>query len=428
MGGIKTMNRIVNRRLFGTLGAVFLTAGSFAAAMAPANATSDAGKNSHSSNNVRDVCGTAKPGYARCFAQARTDVHGGKGVRGPAAHAASGRDATLPEGFGPADLHSAYNLPMTGGADQTIAIVDAGDDPYVEADLAVYRATYGLPACTTANGCFHKVNQRGADAPLPPKVPHWGGEFALDVEMASAICPECKILLVEADDNATNNLAASADTAVALGATEVSASYGAQENRYTHENAADYKHPGVAMVAATGDNGFQPPSEPAVFDSVIAVGGTTLARDKTSDRGWYETAWWDAGSGCSAWFDKPAWQTDPNCTGRTVADISILADPWTGPAVYVTDPDDGYDGWTIIGGTSASAPMIAGVIALGGHPEKFDNASSFYTPQGQAGLNDVVGGTNSWNDRCGGDYLCWAVPGYDAVTGWGTPNGLSAFK
>ncbi|NUR31193.1 MAG: peptidase S8, partial [Catenulispora sp.] len=365
------------------------------------------------------------PGHARCFAQLRTDVPGGPaGVRGPGHPGLSPAATALPAGLGPADLHSAYKLPTTGGTDQTIAIVDAGDDPAAEANLAVYRSTYGLPPCTSENGCFHKLNQRGTPSPLPPDQ-GWGVEIALDLDMASATCPACKILLVEADDAALDNLATSVDTAVAAGATEVSNSYGTDEFNGAASLASHYAHPGVAIVASSGDSGYRAPSIPAVYQNVIAIGGTTLTK-AANTRGWSETAWIGAGSGCSAWFDKPAWQTDPNCPGRMTADVSAVADPETGVAVYLTDWQ-GNGMWAVVGGTSASAPIIAGVIALGGHPEHFTDAAPLYAHA--AGLNDIVGGNNSVTGMdCGGDYQCNGVPGYDGPTGWGTPNGLTAFR
>ena len=325
----------------------------------------------------------------------------------------------------PADLHSAYKLPTTGGANQTVAIVDAGDDATAETDLAVYRTTYGLPACTTANGCFHKVNQRGAATPLPTDQ-GWGVEIALDLDMVSAACPQCKILLVEGDSASFDDLGASVNEAVALGANEVSNSYGGAESNGIAAYASYYTHPGTAIVASSGDSGYGIPSAPAEFTSVVAVGGTSLTK-AANTRGWTETAWASdgggAGSGCSAWIAKPAWQTDPNCPGRMIADVAADADPQTGPAVYGTT--DGLTGWNIVGGTSASSPFIAGVIALAGNPQKFPNASAFYTDH--RGVFDVVGGNNITGMDCGGDYQCNAVPGYDGPTGWGTPDGLSGF-
>jgi subtilase family serine protease len=343
-----------------------------------------------------DACPPAPAGQARCLAVVR-----------------AGHD-----GYGPADLRAAYSLPTTGGAGQTVAVVDAGDDPNAEADLAVYRSTYGLPACTTANGCFRRANQRG-DAGPPPADQGWAVEIALDVQMVSAACPACHILLVEADDPAFANLAAAVDTAVRLGATEVSNSYGATEQHGIDQFEASYRHPGVAVLASSGDEGYGIPSAPAVFPSVVAVGGTSLAK---TAKGWTETAWNGAGSGCSAWVAKPAWQHDANCPGRMTADVAAVADPRTGLAVYETQ-DDG--GWIVVGGTSASSPYLAGVIALAGHPEHFADASYLYRHASQ--LHDVVGGGNARATSCGGDYQCTAVRGYDGPTGTGTPHGLAAF-
>ena len=366
---------------------------------------------------IRDVCGAAPIGFARCLAEFRTDVHGGKGARFNA--------SALPAGYGPADLHAAYNLPDTGGANQTVAIVDAGDDPTAEADLAVYRQTYGLSACTTANGCFSKVNQEGRTSPLPADA-HWDDEISLDLDMVSAACPACKILLVEGDDASDTSLATSENTAASLGATEISNSYGESEYNGMAQYSAAYSHPGVTITVSSGDSGYGIPSYPAVLTSVIAVGGTSLARASNA-RGWTESVWNSLGgaasSGCSAWIAKPSWQHDPDCPGRMVADVAADADPLTGPAVY--DTADGAPGWMQGGGTSAAAPFIAGVIGLAGNPAALPDASSIYAHAGS--LNDVVGGNNVTGEDCGGDYQCTAVPGYDGSTGLGTPDGLGAF-
>ena len=366
--------------------------------------------------NVRNACPAAAPGHVRCFAEVRTDVAGGRGVRTAAA---------LPSGYGPADLRSAYNLPAVGGASQTVAIVDAGDDATAEADLAVYRQTYGLSACTTANGCFRKVDQDGGASPLPTDQ-GWGNEIALDVDLVSAACPDCRILLVESATSDYANMAAAENTAARLGATEISNSYGGEEYSIPLSYASAYSHPGVAITASSGDFGYGIPNFPAVLTSVIAVGGTSLARAANA-RGWTETAWNSNGgaaaSGCSAWVEKPAWQQDADCPGRMVADVSADADPNTGPAVYGTS--DGMTGWTVSGGTSAASPYLAGVIGLAGNPSQYPDASFFYSHTAE--LNDVVGGNNVTFQDCGGDYQCTALPGYDGPTGLGTPNGLGAF-
>jgi subtilase family serine protease len=395
------------------IGAVVLAA----AAIAPAaTAASPSTASAAAPANVRAVCGAVPAGWAHCFAEIRTDVSGGTGVRGPHATAST----ALPAGYAPTDLQAAYHLPAAGGQNQTVAVVDAGDDPNAESDLAVYRSTYGLPACTTANGCFHKVNEQGAASPLPPDQ-FWGIEISLDLDMVSAACPQCHILLVEGNSASLADLATSVNTAVSLGANEVSNSYGATEQNGLGAYQAAYTHPGVAIVASSGDGSFSIPQTPAVYQSVIAVGGTSLSKAANA-RGWTESAWVGASSGCSAWIDKPAWQSDPNCPGRMVADVAADADPNTGPAIY-----DSYDGrgWGIVGGTSAASPFIAGVIALAGNPAQYPNASYFYSHA--ADLNDVTTGNNINHINCGGDYQCEAVPGYDGPTGNGTPNGLAAF-
>lgn len=411
------------------IAALLFASGAAVATMHSAEATPvGSSPNRTTTGNVKDVCGTRAPGRGRCFAKIRTDVHGGRGVRHLRAANGARTGDSAPAGFGPADLRSAYRLPGVGGEGQTIAVVDAGDVPTAEADLAVYRATYGLPPCTTANGCFRKANQSGAASPLPrpPEIPEWAVETALDLDMASASCPSCHLLLVESNTDDDADLAAAVDTAAVLGATVISNSYGDTESNDMAKLQHSYQHPGVAVVAATGDSGFKVPSFPAVFPSVIAVGGTTLAKADNT-RGWTETAYDSAGSGCSAWIAKPSWQHDPNCLGRTVADVSAVADPETGVAVYSTTDSDG---WIVGGGTSAAAPIIAGVIALAGNPARHSDASYLYA--NAKDLNDVVGGTTAGRpisdiSDCGGDYLCTALVGYDGPTGNGTPNGLGAF-
>ena len=387
-------------------------------ASAPASTTPAA-------SNVKDACGQVSPGYMRCLAKVRTDVDGGTGVRGAAARATA--QQALPDGYGPADLQSAYKLPSTGGSNQTIAIVDAFDGPNAEADLAVYRQTYGLPACTSANGCFTKVNQQGATSPLPSPDPGWSVEISLDLDMASAACPQCHIMLVEADDPMGSDLGAAVNTAVHLGASVVSNSYGGPE--YNGMDTADYDHPGVPILASSGDAGYMAASAPASLSSVIAVGGTSLTKT-ANDRGWSEAAWGDpvlgggAGSGCSAWIAKPRWQHDPYCPTRMVSDVSAVADPNTGLAVY-----DSYRvaGWVVVGGTSASSPFMAGVIALAGHASQYTQGAQYIYQHSPSHLFDVTTGTNALVASCADSYICNAKHGYDGPTGLGTPDGLGAF-
>jgi subtilase family serine protease len=424
------------RRLLSTFTVTALFAALAAAVPTTADALPAKAAPHAPTGTVAHACGAARSGRAACLAQYRTDIHGGRGLRGPAAHARPGTQAAgLPSGYGPADLRSAYKLPSTGGVHQTVAIVDAYDDPNVEADLAVYRQTYGLSACTTANGCFHKVDQRGTTTSLPVPDPGWSQEISLDVDMVSATCPGCRILLVEADSSSYEDLAAAVDTAVRLGATEVSNSYGGPEYSGIMDMASHYNHPGVPILASSGDSGFlNEASYPASLSSVISVGGTSLTKASNA-RGWTEAAWGSpngshgaAGSGCSAWIDKPTWQKDTHCDMRTVSDVSAVADPLTGVAVYDTYGIGSHAGWLVFGGTSASSPIIAGVFALAGNGSQINDASYLYAHADK--LFDVTSGSNGFpygGYDCGGDYLCNALPGYDGPTGLGTPNGLGAF-
>jgi Carboxypeptidase regulatory-like domain/Kelch motif len=407
--GRSQMSRKFLRRLGVALAAV-ATAGLAVAAPAPAHAAAP-GPGSKA-DSVRALCaGPQKKGELSCFALARTDIAGRTGVLAP--HAAA------PAGYGPADLQSAYALPSaTGGGSQTVAIVDAYDNPNAEADLAVYRAQFGLPPCTTANGCFSKVNQVGLSSPLPTPDAGWAAEISLDVQMVSATCPNCHILLVEANSNLNTDLYPAVNTAVTLGARFVSNSWGGSENIGETDSDAFFNHPGVAITVSSGDSGFGV-SYPASSKYVTAVGGTTLTRAGTG-RGWAETAWNGAGSGCSLFEDKPAFQTDPDCAKRSVADVSAIGDPHTGVAVYNTFQ---APGWQVYGGTSVSSPIVAGTYALAGTPVAgtYPNTYPYATP---SALNDVTSGSNG---SCGNSYLCTAVPGYDGPTGLGTPNGVRAF-
>lgn len=362
--------------------------------------------------NVERICDTPDPEHAACLAVRRTDTRAFRGLA---------KAGALPEGLGPAEIQDAYDLAADGGAGQTIAIVDAFDDPTAEVDLGIYRAQYGLPACTSANGCFRKVDQRGGTE-YPEPDTDWAGEISLDLDMVSAAAPSARILLVEADDSSPENLAAAVDQAIAMGAKFVSNSYGAFESAVdTTMVDAAYNHPGVAIVAAAGDEGYGV-LYPAASQYVTAVGGTALVRDPDSERGWSETAWTGTGSGCSEYQPKPDFQNDTLCEGRTVVDVAALADPETGAAVYQTY---GNGGWTVIGGTSASAPIIAGVYAQAGTPEPGTYPNSYPYAAGPDTLHDITAGTNG---ACDHPYLCNATAGYDGPTGVGTPNGPAAFR
>jgi len=361
-------------------------------------------------HSYRAVCGPPARGHARCFALVITTS---------SARAAPALVSAIPAGYGPADLQNAYklsSLSSTGGDTQTVAIVDAYDDAAAESDLATYRSTYGLSPCTTANGCFRKVNQTGGGTPPAPDS-GWAEEISLDLDMVSAIAPNAHILLVESNDSGPLNMGEAVNEAATLGATQISNSYGADEV-FEASYASYYNHPGIAVTASTGDNGYGcnqywQPCAPASMSTVEAVGGTSLS--SISPR--TESAWAGAGSGCSEQFAKPSWQQDLDCSMRSAADVSAVADPLTGVAVY--DSGAPIGGWAIFGGTSASSPIIAAFDALIGPSA----ASAQWAYQHTNAFNDVITGSNNLPGSPCSDYLCNAGLGYDGPTGLGTPNG-----
>jgi subtilase family serine protease len=327
--------------------------------------------------------------------------------------------ASSPAGYGPADIRSAYALPATAGTGQTIAVVDAYNDPHAEGDMDVYRAHFGLPACTTGNGCFKKVNESGVQGKDPTTNAGWAQEVSLDLDMVSATCPHCHIVLVEANSATFADLGTAVNTAVHMGANVVTNSYGGSE--FAASNSA-YAHAGHVIVASAGDSGMGV-SQPCSYATVVCVGGTTLNR-AANTRGWTETAWDGTGSGCSTLVAKPSWQKDTGCAKRTESDVAAVADPYTGVAVYDSTPYNGAYGWLVFGGTSASSPIVAAVYALAGNAVSMNAAQSIWQHGGTTALNDVKTGSNG---SCSPSYLCTARIGYDGPTGWGTPHGTAAF-
>jgi len=364
--------------------------------------------NVQASPRANRVCSAAPVGYVSCMALILTPT-------------SKITPNTTPSGYGPTDLRSAYNLPSTtAGSGQTVAIVDAYNDPNAEADLGVYRSQYGIPACTTANGCFKKVNQSGGTS-YPKNNGGWAQEISLDLDMVSAICPNCHILLVEATSATTTSLGTAVNEAAKLGANAISNSYGGSESSSdTSYDTKYYNHPGIAITASAGDSGYGA-QYPAASQYVTAVGGTSLTKASNS-RGWSETVWSGTGSGCSAYDPKPSWQKDTLCSRRTIGDVSADADPNTGVAVYDSYAYQGYKGWLVFGGTSVASPIIASVYALAGNANTVTYGSYSYSHT--SSLNDVTSGSNG---SCGGTYLCTGEVGYDGPTGNGTPNGTGGF-
>jgi PKD repeat protein len=448
-------------------------------------------------SKVIRVCPPPKPGSATCSALVRVPVStaeaGDVGVRPYEVN--DGASGSGPAGgLTPAQLAGAYGYePSSGGSGQVIGIVDAYDDPNIESDLAAFDTQYGIAACTNANGCFTKVSQTGSRTSLPPAdTTGWSVEVSLDVEMAHSVCPKCKILLVETENESFTDLSAGVNEAVALGATEVSNSYGGPEAELAPSEKAAYNHPGVVIAAATGDYGyddwnvlnedFEPPglpNLPASLPSVVAVGGTTLLLNtegkRESESVWNGNGPFDddeeagaTGGGCSTLFVAQPWQQDLSGWGATgcgdkrlSADISADANPQTGFDIY-----DSYDcgteceaykrgsDWLTIGGTSLATPLISGLYALAGGSNGVSYPSmTLYGHLGEpADLYDVTEGGNGFCDatpesECGhpdafGDLVegyalrvdceyttaCDAAPGFDGPSGVGAPNSLKLFK
>lgn len=394
------------------------------------------------SNMNERVCATPALGYAACDAILHvTASPAGKGN----GHKPGSPSSPPPVSYSATQLQHAYGLTTASasdGAGTTVAIVDAYDDPTALADLGVYRSTEGLGTivqctpgalATSTTPCFAKVDESGAQSSYPSPSTSWAEEISLDLDMVSAICPKCNILLVEANSANLGDLGTAVDTAARFGPAAIGNSYGGGEFSTEATYAAQYyDHPGIAVTVASGDNGYGV-EFPAAAANVIAVGGTSL--QESSNGAWSQTVWSGTGSGCSAYIAKPTWQSDPGCKDRTVSDVAAVADPNTGVRVYDTY---GQSGWLVFGGTSVAAQIVAGVYGLAGGG--VSNASGLYADNGVAvpfgsanpNLADVTSGSDG---SCTGHgrfadqslaYLCTGVKGYDGPTGMGTPSGTLA--
>jgi hypothetical protein len=421
----------------GALGtALSLSAVTVASAATPAPSaaerliSSEATHDAHASQPTRT---TANSGFSHacravivvgkqsCFALKRSGIH-------PLAASSSPDAIPSGYGYGPSQLQSAYDLTSASASDgsgETVALVDAYDDPTAASDLAEYRSAAGLPTVPS----FEKVNQEGETSPLPSEAPSdddWTLEESLDLDMVSSICPECNIVLVEADNDSGDGLYVAENTAASL-AGYVSNSWGGSEaSSDTSLDSEYFDHPGDVITAAAGDSDYGV-EYPATSPDVVSVGGTSLSTASNS-RGWSESVWNDGGgegtgSGCSAYEPQPSWQTSldlSGCSYRIDNDTAADADPDTGVAVYDTSNDNG--GWVEVGGTSASTPMLAAMYALADNPgdtpadDIYTHTSDFY---------DITSGDDG---SCSPAYLCTAETGYDGPTGIGTPDGISGLK
>ncbi len=343
--------------------------------------------------SARQACPDVGPGYAQCMVLVESGI------------------APNVAGWAPTDLQTRYKLPIGKGEGQIVAIIDAFDNPNVASDLAKYRSHFGL-----GKGTFKKYTQRGETKGYPKANDGWALEIDLDAQMVSAVCPKCTIYLIEADSNHTHDLERAEAEAVKLKAHIVSNSWGCPGSNDCVD-ASQFAAPHVLYLAAAGDFGFGTQA-PAALGNVVAVGGTVLFKTGST---YTESTWNGTGSGCATGVDKPGWQHDPICKARTMNDVSAVA---ANVALYDSFR---YGGWIEVDGTSISTPIVAGAFALAGNASSRQAGRRFWTlsrDERRHDLHDITSGFNAYG--CG-SYLCAARPGYDAPTGWGTPNGIGAF-
>lgn len=383
-------------------------------------------------------CAATTPGTVSCAVL--TGMSAGSAVRATAGTSAA--TTTTPTGFTPAQLQAAYEAQGTfngsaAGSGETVAIINAYDDPDAATDLAAYRSQYGLLACSTADGCFDKVSQTGSTTALPAAAAGWSPAASVSMDMISAICPNCHILLVEANSPSISDLGTAVNEAVTLGAKFVDTTWFAAEASIgpteTSDDSAYFDHPGVAITAPAGDGGYGV-NYPAASQYAIAVGGTTLTASSATISGYTQTAWTGSGSGCSAYEPKPPWQTDTaDCADRTLNDLAAVADPTT-PVAYYDTPTEGGWGPDGAGGTAVAAAIVAALYALAGQPAAgtfpagypYAHPGGSYTTPGNQypyvdGLDNITAETGGVTQTCSPSYFCNAGAGYNGPTGLGAP-------
>ncbi len=387
-----------------------------------------------SPNAVHAVCPrVTRAGEMRCNAWVRTDLRPVLASDG------------IPSGVGytPQEIQSAYELNPARGAGQTVAIIDAFADTTAASDLAHYRKAAKLPPCGAANGCLRILNQQGHASPLPPPNRNWQQEETLDLDAVSATCPKCHIILIEAQNDGTNNLFAAVATAARLGANVISNSYGGSEG--SPAAPGQFNQPGHLNVASAGDFGGGErdgggAQMPCSYAAVVCVGGTRLTHHGNA---WSEKVWNDlksdacggscggTGSGCSAIVPKPSWQTDSGCSMRSEADVAADASVFTPFAVYSVQLKRLYGNpWQGYAGTSLAAPLIAGVFGLAGNASSRHGAQEIWASHHS--LKNITVGDNVFGPVTGPcassvHYICFAGDGFNGPTGWGTPKGSSDF-
>jgi MYXO-CTERM domain-containing protein len=391
-----------------------------------------------------DVCPERTPGGRRCFAHrivrpgsTRPIVESGGDV---CTSSGGGGGSSPPSGaMTPTDVLTRYDIPATAHANGAIVALVELPSTHGLTDVNAYRAKYGIAALAecpvdssgvpTPGGtaCFARVGSDGTTKTVSSTdCPGWAGETGLDMDMVSAACPDCSIVLAEAASDETldgmNKIAATVVHAAA-----VSNSWGAPE--LPPDDETPYESTGILTVAASGDDGYldeeegaDAPNFPASSPYVLAVGGTTMKGPSPFS----EIVWNDSsgsgGSGCSTEFAMPSWQSSSGfsfgtCKMRASVDVSAAAefDPG-GIASY--DQDDG--GWNSVVGTSAASPLVAAIMVRLGLAGT-DNHALLYSHI--SAFNDITSGDDY--SACGGSVMCTAAKGWDGPTGLGTPNGTA---
>jgi len=336
-------------------------------------------------------------------------------------------------GWRPIDLETRYNLTKSlgKGSGTVVALIELGDLSTAESDLSTYRSTFGLGTAT-----FKKFNQYGETSGYPESCEDFGWcvETDLDIQMVSSSCPKCTIYLIEGGNcgGVVCGLEGAESEAVTLGAKILSNSWGCSSFNYG-ENCGDsnfpnyFNTPGVAYLASSGDSGYPEIEWPAALANVLAVGGTQLAESSST---FSETVWDGAGAGCATTTTKPSWQHDPDCSGRTISDISAEAGCNPGVAEYIST----YGGWTTVCGTSVAAPLTAGIVALAGNESSITGGKTFWDLKRKKHKGDLHTISSGSDGSCS-NYICQAglskkdggYRHYSGPAGWGTPIGISAY-
>ncbi len=415
----------VRRWLAGCAAGAALTAAALtgtAGAIAPAGAAGTAGTvraasqgatSSRSTGSRQSAaCAPAPLGYSTCLVhvlRSRPAQHGRSGAHGD--------PKSAPNGLSPHEVATAYGFATTGGSGSTLAVVDAYGDPAITADLDAFSSQYGLRPCTTSDKCLTKVNQVGGTktATAPHRTTGWALETSLDVEWAHALAPNADVLLVEATSNDDTDLLAAVRYA-ATKAQYVTMAWGGTEFAGETTLDAAFANPNVSYFAAAGDSASEL-SYPATSPDVVAVGGTTLTVTAATGAWKSETAWATAGGGCSKYERAappqaayPTYdQQGASCSGkRAVPDLSLDANPSDGVAVYDTE---GYAGWLVVGGTSASTDMVAAhaaetgehvdaTLVYGGTMKLYNVTTGSNGHPCEKGYN-LCAGLGSWNTAVG---------------------------